>query len=278
MAKLIGADGLEVRDSGPWAREKLTHLDRFMNMVTTAMPKHFDRLEFLDLMAGPGRCEDRSDDSEFPGSPILALNTKKPWNRVHLVERDDDLRSALTLRIAKEPRASTAAIIAGDSNDPRIIQQLRDATYGRRVLGLAFIDLIGQEIAFDTIRALSDARKIDLWFSFPEMDLKRNATLAPRDDDQAARWTRFFGTDAWRPITLDRRPRHALIGLLRLYRQQLESLGYKTDVSALPMKNSRGATMYRPLFASRDDRGVDFFRKSLLKSGVERPATLFDLR
>ncbi|MDP3717144.1 MAG: three-Cys-motif partner protein TcmP [Acidobacteriota bacterium] len=231
---------------------------------------------FIDLMAGPGICVDRTDQSEFIGSPLLALNTKKAWTQIYLVELDVQLRQALEQRVAQQPRSNTVQIIAGDSNSAGVIARLRTASEG--ALAVAFVDLIGQEIAFDTIRQLTTGRSIDLWFSFPELDLRRNATLAPRDMDHAARWTRFFGTEEWRPIVEQRRPRAALVELLKLYRRQLEALGYITEVSKLPMKNSLGATMYRPLFASKNARGIDFFHKSLLRdAGAPKPATLFDL-
>ena len=176
--------------------------------------------------------------------------------------------------MSKEARRDTATILDGDSNSPGIIQRLRDGSEG--ALALAFVDLLGQEIAFETIRALTRDRRIDLWFSFPEYDLRRNATLAPRDDDQAARWTRFFGTEDWRPIVKASRPATALVGLRKLYERQLASLGYLAAVSRLPMTNSRGKSMYRPMFASRDPRGIDFFKKALQNSGVPKPATLMD--
>jgi three-Cys-motif partner protein len=273
---ILGADGLLARDSGPWAREKLNHLQRYMEMVTTSMPGKWKGLVFIDLMAGPGLCVDRTDNSEFVGSPLISLRTKKPWSKVYLVELDEATRTALQQRVAAQPRAATAEVIVGDSNAPSVIARLRTAADG--VLSLAFVDLIGQEVAFDTIRALTAARHIDLWFSFPEMDLRRNATIAPGDAEEAVRWTRFFGTDAWRPIVSSRRPGPALIQLRELYLKQLASLGYLTEFSRLPMKNSLKRSMYRPLFASRDSRGIDFFRKAIQKSGISHPATLFDLR
>jgi three-Cys-motif partner protein len=272
---VFAADGLIARGSGSWAREKLNYLRRYMDIMTTSMTGKWAGLVFMDLMAGPGVCVDRTDRTEFPGSPLIALGTRKPWTKVCAVEVDPTLRAALEQRVAKEARASLAEVIAGDANSAGIISRLRDAS--ERMLALAFIDLIGQEIAFETVRALSRDRSIDLWFSFPEYDLRRNATLAPRDDDQGARWTRFFGTDEWKPIVMERRPGHAVVNLRRLYERQLEGLGYLTEWSRLPMTNSRGKSLYRPLFASKDPRGIDFFRKALsTKPDADKPPSLAD--
>jgi len=246
-----------------------------MNMVTASMASKWSGLVFVDLMAGPGICIDRSDGSEFIGSPLRALQTRQPWTRALFIESDDALRDALEQRVAKAPRANSATVIPGDSNSSAVIQRIRDVTDGS--LSLAFVDLLGQEIAFDTIRALSINRSIDLWFSFPEYDLRRNATIAPRGGDEADRWTRFFGTDAWQTITRSRRPAQALVGLRRLYQEQLATLGYLTAVSRLPMTNSRGKSMYRPILAAKHPRGLDFFGKALLDRPASEPARLFDL-
>ena len=255
--RVIAADGLLARDSGPWAREKLNYLRRYMEMVTTSMTGKWTGLVYIDLMAGPGICLDRTDATEFPGSPLIALSTRKPWTRVMLVELDDALREALVTRVGKQERVGSVTVLEGDSNQPGIISRLRAAS--EDMLGLAFVDLIGQEISFETITKLVEGRNIDLWFSFPEYDLRRNATLAPRNKDQAERWTRFFGTEDWRPIVAKRRPAHALVDLGRLYESQLQGLGFLTGVSRLPMINSRGKSMYRPMLATRDKLGLDFF-------------------
>jgi len=263
---VFGADKLRARDSGPWAREKLSYLRRYLEMFTTGMSAKWPRLVFLDLMAGPGLCIDRTDKQEFSGSPLLALSTKKPFHGAYFVESDPELRAALERRIATHPRRGIAEVLDGDSNTSRVIAKLRSVTEDS--LSIAFIDLIGQEISFETIRALTQNRNLDLWFSFPEMDLRRNVPVAPDDPDEADRWTRFFGTDQWRPIVTRARPGQAIIELRALYRQQLKGLGYESELSRLPMKNSRGRGLYRPLFASRHARGLDFFGKALQRDST----------
>lgn len=263
---VFGADSLRARDSGPWAREKLNYLRRYLEMFTTGMSAKWSRLVFLDLMAGPGLCVDRTDKQEFSGSPLLALNTKKPFHGAYFVESDPELRAALVRRVSTQPRREIAEVIEGDSNTPSVIAKLRAVTEDS--LSIAFVDLIGQEISFETIRALTQNRDIDLWFSFPEMALSRNVPIAPDDPDEANRWTRFFGTDQWRPIVTRPRPGQAIVELRALYRQQLKSLGYESELSRLPMKNSRRRSLYRPLFASRHARGLDFFAKALMRDST----------
>ena len=96
------SDGLPARRTGPWAKDKLLNLDRYAQMVTTAIKGKFaEGLIYVDLMAGPGRCVDvRSRvSSEFSGSTLIALDTRYPFNRVIAVESHPISASAPFVRV-----------------------------------------------------------------------------------------------------------------------------------------------------------------------------------
>lgn len=265
---MTASDGLTARESGPWAKEKLEQVQHYMSIFTNGMFGQWKgALVFLDLMSGPGLCVDRETRAEFPGSPLLALRTPRAFRSVVCVEADEACAAALHARLSTEPRGATATVVHGDANAASTIAQLR--AHADRSLAFAFVDLIGQEVTFETIRALTAGRNVDLLFSFPEMDLQRNSPLAQAVD--AERWNRFFGTTAWQTIVAG--PRHGRVLQLRtLYEQQLQTLGYSTLANRVPMKNSRGRSIYRPLFASRHSRGLDFYRKtSAFDPGGQRP-------
>jgi three-Cys-motif partner protein len=254
---VIGTDGLIVRRSGPWAEDKLRYVQHYAGIFTAGMAEKWSHdLAFLDLLAGPGMCRDADTGREFPGSPLLALRTKTPFRTVALVERDPECAAVLRRRVHEEPRAATAVVIEGDANAASTIAALRHESVG--CLSFALVDLLGLDVGFETIAALTSERQTDLLFSFPEMDLSRNRTHALGAD--ADRWTRFFGTGAWRPIVHAQR-RDAVLRLLEVYRNQLATIGYQTKPLRLPLKNSRGGALYRPLFASKHPRGIDFFTK-----------------
>ena len=84
MSKLA-SDGLPARESGAWTREKLVYVEKYAAAFTTAMtPKRdaglWDRLVYIDLLAGFGFCTD--DRGEFKGSPLRALGVKQPFDRL----------------------------------------------------------------------------------------------------------------------------------------------------------------------------------------------------
>ena len=269
--KCYGRDGLIARESGPWVVEKLRPLQRYADIVTTAMPGKFPAgVVFVDLMAGSGRCVDvRSvGRPEYEGSTLIALQSTRPFSAVIAVESDPANAEALRQRSAGLPKQ--ARIIAADCNAPETIRTLRDAT--NRALTLMFVDLLGTEVAYDTIVALTHQRSVDLLITWPEMDLRRNRALALERPD---RLDRFFGTQEWREIVRAQGPTRFLRAYQELYERQLRRIRYEHTHMLGPVKNRRGGTLYRALFASRHPLGLNFWRKAA--DDAARPA-LFDLR
>ena len=257
----MASDGLPVRDSGRWARDKLYFLSRYMDIFSTGMKRLWPQRVYVDLMAGPGLCRDRSTGEEFEGSPLLAVPIKTPFTKTVFVERDVGAADALELRLGRAgSRRPTATVLRGDCNDPGVIALVkRHIGVG---LGLVFIDLIGLDVSFDTVRRLTTDTTIDLVVTFPDMDLKRNA---PQAND--ARWTAFFGGVGWRE-TVRRWERHqhhsgsVAALLVNLYRRELQrQLGYRYSTAVRPMVNARRVALYRPLFASRHPKGLEFWWK-----------------
>jgi three-Cys-motif partner protein len=187
-------DGLPSRVSGPWAREKLEYLAKYMSIFNVGMRNKWDRV-FLDLLAGPGRCVESDAGDEFDGSPLLAVRQKVRFSEIVVVEGDRSLAAALRQRVN-----ASAQVIEGDCNDPLVIRQLRDRL-GHGRLGLAFADNLGLDVTLGTLRSLSENRKLDLCITFQLGDLKRNLHRALTGSD-ASRWTAFFGK-GWRPVAED---------------------------------------------------------------------------
>ena len=104
---------------------------------------------------------------------------------------------------------------------------------------------------------------MDLIITFPEMDIVRNWKAAHGGEpEHAARFDWFFGSPAWRDALDSARPSARTVhSLIRFYAAQLKGFGYQTSVLPLTMKNKKRGTLYRPIFASRHSRGIDFWEK-----------------
>lgn len=258
------SDGLVARPSGPWAEDKLYYVRRYIHAMSTGMKTTWERRAYVDLMSGPGICAVPETGRQFDGSPLIALRARDPFDVVILVEANQENADALTTRAAGDGLRPVPIILTRDCNEIDVLDEIRRDTL--RALTLVFVDLLGFNVPFSTIRHLTEKpATMDLVITFPEMNLTRNALLAAVRDE-SPRWTAFYGTDAWRTHILhwtskrDRKGESIKWGLTRLYQAQLRTLGYESILVREPMRNLKGAPLYRPLFASRSSHGLKLWR------------------
>lgn len=247
----LARDGLVARVSGPWAADKLHYVEHYQGIFANGMKGKWGSLGYVDLMAGPGRCLDRHTRDEYDGSPVRSLSA--PFTHRVFVELDAECAAALRSRVG-----DPSLVIQGNCNDPAVIEQVRDRIPSN-ALTLVFIDNLGLNCTFDTIAALTADRRMDLILTVMTSDFQRNA-LSGRDP---ARFTAFFGSDEWlRVAALSPRMSDVAAVLLDHYGDRISSLGYPHICPARRvMKNSKQASLYRLLLATRHARGEEFFRK-----------------
>jgi three-Cys-motif partner protein len=66
-------------------------------------------------------------------------------------------------------------------------------------LGLGFVDMLGFEVTFETIRSITAQRNLDLAFTFHVGDLNRNLADA-LTTTEGLRLDQFFGSEKWRDV------------------------------------------------------------------------------
>jgi len=235
-----------------------------MGIVNKAMHKRWSHRPYVDLMAGPGRCILENNNEEFDGSPLRALKCEPPFTSVLLVEYVPRLLGALRVRTADY--GSRVQILEGDCNDPAVIKRVREAL-PVNALTVAFADMLGLDVKFDTLKRLTHGRRIDLAITFQVSDLVRNVPRIIRGDADGRRLDEFFGTPRWRKAVADAeqgRSATSAIGdaLTDFYIQRLGTLGY-SNVQPLHrlMKNTSNAPLYRLVLAGKHERAAEFFEK-----------------
>lgn len=258
MTELIGTDDLPVRDSGIWVKEKLYYLEHYLDIFSVGMHKKWKgKLYYVDLFAGPGRCLIRDTREEFDGSPLIAL--KFNFAKYFFFEVDTACQTALVKRVKARAPEKDVVIVHGDCN-----QQISQVKPPPSSLGLAFIDPTGiSPISFDTIRKLTAGRKIDLIINFHEgMGIRMNLHQYTRTDENAL--TTFMGSDRWKqrlrqaPTSFDQ----ACQEIAKEYLENLRNLGYLAfDTDCIPIKTEQEVVLYYLLFASKDPKGTEFWRK-----------------
>jgi three-Cys-motif partner protein len=267
-ASVQADDGLPTRDSGYWAKEKLWFWNRYVEITTTAMAEHPhwpDGVVYVDLFAGPGVCRDRNSGKRFPGSPLIAANAPKPFRKILLCEKDHAIADACLRRLAARLTEDRFNVFKGDCNGviSAVCQQIP-----RGSLTLGFLDPTGLHLSFDTVRQLSNSGAVDLLILFPDStDILRNADHVYFDQPES-NLDRVLGPGSnWRERKRElasTEPRRLRELYSSLYKQQLERLcGYRHFGEEV-IKGPHGP-LYRLIYATKHERGIDFWNKSVKK-------------
>jgi len=264
---ILASDGLRARESGAWTREKLTYLGKYAAAFMTAMaPKRregkWDRLVYIDLLAGPGICKD--ERGEFPGSALIALGVRPAFDHLFLGDKSTSNVEALKRRVPTEDQ-KLVTFLADDCNDAvtNVIENLSSKT-----LGLAFLDPEGLDVKFKTLRTLA-TRRVDIVYLFPSgIGIRRNLARFAREPH--SRMDDVWGGREWRDLPL---AKHALGELtsheeMRLDRDWISSFRRKVgtlglsyhDESDPAIRNNQGAVMYHLLFFSHDKAGLTIWK------------------
>lgn len=236
--------------------------------MTAMAPKRsagkWDRLVYMDLLAGPGRGIHRDTTDEFDGSPLIALSVKPAFDHLFLADNDTQSIDALKERISTGDRGRVT-ISLGDCNEivDQVISQI-----SARTLGLAFIDPQGFEVKFDTLVKLA-RRRVDLLYWFPSgIGVRRNLkTFMERSDSPM---DDFWGGRDWRNLPAakqaagiigDAVPESIVRSFLSDFRRKLADAGLRFQDEAAPLfANTKNAQMYHLLFLSHDRAGLKIWQ------------------
>lgn len=242
-------DGLPIRKSGPWVRKKHFYLTRYIDIFTKGMKKKWD-LTYVDLFAGPGRCLIEATNEEVDGSPLIALT--HGFSHYIFVEQTTDGSQALRKRCERSPKYNEVQIIDGNCNDA--IEKINIPSNN---LALAFIDPTGIDVHFSTIKKLTENRRVDLLINIQfGMDIKRNFARYKKQGENSDLDLFLGGNVDWNHL---KTPQDAI----NIYRVRIKELGYSTvEFKDITVRNTqKNVPMYFLFFASKNSRGLDFWKK-----------------
>ena len=264
LCKLVeDDDGLPTRESGTWAEEMLYFWNRYIDIATSSMVGHPgwpEGLVYLDLFAGPGVCTIRNSNRRVPGSPLIAANAPKQFRKILLCELDPKNAQACEERLKKSPASTGYKLFCGDCNE-KISQIVKEIPRG--ALTLAFLDPTGLHARIDTIKTLAETGRVDLLILFPDaVDVIRNVeSYIPKLDSNL---DQVLGPDSnwreeWRAIGGAEGSKARRL-FATLYKRQLEKHAQYTVFGEEVIKGKNGP-LYRLVFASKHERGLEFWDK-----------------
>ena len=277
---------------GPWAKEKLKALERYLDFYTKVMKRQRWRTIYIDAFAGGGRAIIRQsrpvDDASFEsfllsegteepeqqefirGSPRVALELANPFSTYVFIDADRERVAALNA--------------LGPFTDGRIIH-VRQGTAASEIdwvlshrlprdkyRGVAFLDPFGAHLEWRTIEALASTGIFEVLINFPlHMAINRLMTVdgvippnwrAQLDAFFPPGWHDhvyssdpglFAGTDFEPGIE---KRQDAIDRLLRFYTNNLRNVfGHVSEPKLI--RNTRRAPLYYLLWAGPHPKGLE---------------------
>jgi len=263
----IGSDGLVARRVGPWAKDKFYYLERACYIFSRGMRLKWPNRCFIDLFSGPGRGiitrkgHARRAPDEIDGSPLVALSSVEPFTHYYFVDLNADYIEALSHRVQSMYPHANAQYFPQDCNKaiPEILRLLPPASNS---LVFAFVDPTGVQIRMDSVAELTRGRRMDLLINYPQNMVVQRLTTLPYTKPHL---NAYFGTHEWESVLQHARSKgtHEGDALREFYKMQLQKLGYRSlhFLQDPLIRSDRGTPLYYLLYASKHDRGVDFWKK-----------------
>lgn len=271
VCKLVEEDdGLPTwEEARQWTVQKLHFWHRYIEITTNAMVGHRGwraGLVYVDLFAGAGICTLKDTGERIPGSTLIAAYARKPFKKIIGCEKNPLFSAALKSRLASTTVGNRCHVLTGDCND-RIAEVL--AMIPDKALTLAFIDPKGLDAKFATIAALSESRRVDLVALLADAyDIPRNVEQHYRQNPDS-KLDQALGPDCpWREL-LDDLTNPTGLKKRNLFRKAYEDqlrrhLGY-THFRNKSIQSERGP-IYSLVYASKHERGLEFWDKALSKN------------
>lgn len=270
-------DGLLARSFGNWTQDKLFYVKHYIDTFEKAMRESKWRQRvYIDLFAGPGKCQDRKTKEYFLGSPLIALTTEYPFTNYFFVDNDPKNLEALKIRSHKTKVSENKIhFLEGNANKKvyEITQEITrvDSIYTPGVwpsLNLAFLDPNGLELEWNIIAELARMKRMDLIIHYSQQGVER-MVIRSANSPQPTKLDLFFGDKGWRDVY--QKYKDAAGGyhrpLINYYKTNLKKLGYEEvkddeEIWTEPlMRNQKNAPLYRLLFASKSQLGIKFWKE-----------------
>jgi len=262
-------------DIGPWSEIKLEIIRKYAAAYSKILARQRGLHHvYIDAFAGAGVHVARSTGEYVPGSPLNALLVQPPFNEYFLIDLAPDKVASLRDLLGNR---EDVHILPGDCNTlllDDVFPRVRWEDYRR---GLCLLDPYGLDLDWRVMATAGGMRSLEMFLNFPVTDMNRNVLWRDPggvDPVDVERMTRFWGDDSWRRVMYSTTTtlfgweektgdNDTIVGAFR--RRLKEVAGFKHVPEPLPMRNSRGNTVYYLFFASQNTAGDkivnDIFRK-----------------
>ena len=254
---------LQFDEIGDWSQIKLEILKKYAAAYSTILSAQTKASLFhvyIDAFAGAGQHVSKVTQEFVPGSPLNALAVQPQFREFHLIdiapEKIEKLRELIGPR-------KDVFIYQGDCNEILLRDVFPRVQYTQYRRGLCVLNPYGLHLDWNVISTAGHMESLDVFLNFPVQDMNRNVfwhNSQGVDESQIRRMNLFWGDESWRNIVYQ--TKWNLFGIpekepnevvAEAFRKRLrEVAGFDRAPEPLPMKNSKGATIYYLFFASQN--------------------------
>jgi len=266
----LASDGLPAMDVGAWAENKHYYLGRYCDMFAVGMSKKWPRRYYIDLFSGSGIGINRETGQESQGSPLIAL--ARPFTNFVFVEENPEKLEALKARTEPLLNGRHTEYMLGDAN--AIFSDIVKNVQQRGSLSLVFADPYTIQLKMRTVKWFSEHFRADLLIHFPYGTFLQRVipqTQTEMSEETLIKLNEFFGDEEWQKLRA-RRPNARVY--LDLYKAKLREFGYTIGDNYPRMVNSKRATLYYLVLASKNELALKFW-KSTNEIGPDGQRSLF---
>lgn len=275
---------------GPWAKEKLDALQRYLDFYTKVLKNQPWRTIYLDAYAGGSKAVVRPGksiasgsrglfDREGPidtevqelvdGSPRVALGVVNPFDEYVFIDPDQNRINELEL-LKQEFENSRAVNILQTTAAEGIDWVVAQAISRRTHRGIAFLDPFGADLDWSSIKKLAATGLFEVVINFTlNMAIQR---MLPNSGAVPEAWAKkldsYFGSRVWFEKAYQRREGELFITdgfikrqdylerLLEHYCSELcSAFGYVSTPRLI--RNTRGNPLYYLLWAGSNKKGLE---------------------
>ncbi|WP_024340955.1 three-Cys-motif partner protein TcmP [Bradyrhizobium japonicum] len=271
MGELVrGDDGLDVEEVGPWARDKIASLCRYISISRAVRRKWLGPgkagATYVELFCGPGRSKVRRKDQFIEGSCVAAwkesVRAGAPFSSVFVADADDNRRK---LAVARLQHAGAPVIeVEGDAvTAARTIRALMSPSS----LHFVFVDPYNLgAFKFEVMETFAGLSYIDMLVHISKMDIQRNTGMNIRA--QRAAFDDF--APGWRSA-VDMAQRHPTVRrqMFEFWRRKVSTLGISPSADMELITNEGGQHLYWLTLLAKHELALRFWKAAANKTGQQ---------
>jgi three-Cys-motif partner protein len=250
---------------GYWTEIKLHILEEYAKAYANVLKnqKYIKHVAYIDAFAGAGAHISKTSGAQIDGSPTLALSIQPRFSHYHFIEMDESRAK----RLRQQHPQPDVTVYHGDCNQVLLRDVFPQCRYEDFRRALCLLDPYALNPNWEVVATAGQMRSVEIFLNFMIMDANMNVLWNNPDSvpaDQASRMTAFWGDDSWRKAAYktelglfgpmeEKAPNEAVVNA---YRDRLKNVaGFPYVPEPIPMRNSRGATIYYLFFASHNSTG-----------------------